>query len=387
MKAHDKPPYRVPLMSEVRSIPRNGFRIVSTFSGCGGSCLGFKMDGYEVLWANEFIPAARETYAANHEGTILDPRDIRSVSPDDIMRETGTTVGEVDVFEGSPPCASFSTAGKREKGWGQVRKYSDSKQRVDDLFFQYTRLLRGLQPRTFIAENVAGLVKGTAKGYFKEIFAALKDCGYSVACQVLDAQWLGVPQMRQRVIFQGIRRDLADKHGLKPCYPKPLPYRYSIKDALPNLRRLVHDTGGQFSEGNVTDRPSPTVMTKAMSHFKVEDETWLTGKLPAEFQKLRRGQQHPERFNMVRSDEDKPSPTIAAMWGKGSGIHCVTHPSEPRKFSIAELKRVCSFPDDFVFTGTFAQQWERMGRSVPPLMMRAVARALREGVLERMRGS
>ncbi len=124
--------------------------------------------------------------------------------------------GELDLFDGSPPCASFSTAGKREAGWGKVKDYSDTKQRTDDLFLEYVRLLRGLQPKVFVAENVSGLVKGVAKGYFLEILAALKASGYRVTCRVLDAQWLGVPQQRQRTIFVGVREDL----GLDPVHPK-----------------------------------------------------------------------------------------------------------------------------------------------------------------------
>src|SRR5207249_1070705 len=143
----------------------------------------------------------------------------------------GKKAGEIDVLEGSPPCASFSTAGKREKGWGKIKAYSDTRQRTDDLFFEFARLLEGLQPRVFVAENVSGLVKGTAKGFFLRILAALKACGYSVRARVLDAQWLGVPQARQRLIFIGVRADL----GTEPIFPKPLPYRYSVREALPQL--------------------------------------------------------------------------------------------------------------------------------------------------------
>ena len=95
------------------------------------------------------------------------------------------------------------------------------------MFFEYARLLKGLQPKVFVAENVAGLIQGTAKGYFKRILQTLKECGYNVKCKVLDAQWLGVPQMRQRTIFIGVRNDLH----LDPSYPLPVPYQYSVGDA------------------------------------------------------------------------------------------------------------------------------------------------------------
>ena len=137
----EKPPYRVPTMTEIAAVPWNGLNVVSTFSGCGGSCLGYRMAGYRVLWANEFIPAAAETYRANHPTTILDTRDIRKVQPEDILKAIGLKAGELDAMEGSPPCASFTTAGKREKHWGKAKKYSDTVQRVDDLFFEYVRLV------------------------------------------------------------------------------------------------------------------------------------------------------------------------------------------------------------------------------------------------------
>ena len=123
MTAIEKPPYAVPTMSDVARVRgTNGLRVVSTFSGCGGSCLGFEMAGFEVIWASEFVPAAREVYELNHPGVILDDRDVREVKPEDVRRAIGLRAGELDVLEGSPPCASFSTAGKREKGWGKVKK-------------------------------------------------------------------------------------------------------------------------------------------------------------------------------------------------------------------------------------------------------------------------
>ena len=225
-----KPPYQVPTMKEVDDIRgTNGYKVVSTFSGCGGSCLGLEMAGYEILFASEFVQEARDTYELNHPGVHIDGRDVREVSADNILETIGMKVGELDVLEGSPPCAAFSTAGRREEGWGKVKNYSETTQRSDDLFFEYARLLAGLQPKVFIAENVSGLVKGSAKGYFKMSLAALKKCGYQVEAKLLDASWLGVPQARQRLIFQGVRNDL----NTKPQWPTPFEHRYSIRDACP----------------------------------------------------------------------------------------------------------------------------------------------------------
>lgn len=349
-----KPPYMVPSMEEVRNLPWNGFTVASTFSGCGGSSTGYRMAGFKVLWASEFIDAARDAYKANCAPyTVVDGRDIREVQANDILDAAGIGVGELDLFDGSPPCASFSTAGKREKGWGKVKKYSDKEQRTDDLFFEYSRLIRGLQPKTFVAENVSGLIKGTAKGYFLEILRELKACGYRVSCKVLDAQWLGVPQARQRTIFVGVRKDL----NLDPVHPKPLPFRYTVKDALPCISKAAHDA---FDEPHNTD----------ISKYAIGPE----------WDKLKPGEQSQKYFSLVKVDPDKPCPTVCASHGN-IGMAGITHPTEKRKFTIAELRRICGFPDDFILTGSFQQQWERLGRAVPPVMMSHVAAEIRDGIL------
>lgn len=368
MQKSNKPAYIVPSMAEITAIPWNGFTAISTFSGCGGSSLGYKMAGFKMLWASEFIPAAQDTYRANHPDTILDTRDIRQVQPQEILDAIGLKVGELDLLDGSPPCASFSTAGKREAGWGKVKQYSDTKQRTDDLFFEYTRLLDGLQPKVFVAENVSGLVKGTAKGYFLEILAALKACGYQVEAKVLDAQWLGVPQMRQRVIFVGVRNDL----GLKPAHPKPLSYRYSVRDAIPWIVKVSNLLPGKVPGMQDASLPSPTVTTGdtgGNGRHAVEAETDISKyAIGRECVPLALGEKSDKYLSLVKPSLDKPSPTV-------------THPTEKRKFSIAELKRICAFPDDFILTGTYAQQWERLGRAVPPVMMSHIAIAVRDEIL------
>lgn len=378
---HNKPPYHVPSMREIEAIPWNGFNVVSTFSGCGGSCLGYRMAGFRVLWANEFIKPARETYKANHKNAIVDERDIRDVSAEDILSAIGMKVGELDLFDGSPPCASFSTAGKRHAGWGQVKAYSElTKQRTDDLFFEYARILGGLQPKVFVAENVSGLVKGSAKGYFKEILRDLRSKGYCVEAKLLDAQWLGVPQMRQRLIFIGVRNDLQKQ----PIFPSPIGYRYSVQDALPWISHLSRDSMGH--EGiyrcDVRNDPCQTIRTAsggAQMRFEVEADIskYAIGR---EYDNLKEGQKSDRYFNLLKPDINKPCPTITQTGGHLSAAS-VVHPTERRKFTIAELKRICAFPDDFILTGTYRQQWERLGRAVPPVMMYHIAEAVRGGIL------
>lgn len=350
-RSETKPRYDVPSMADIRRLKPNGFTVASTFSGCGGSSLGYRMAGYSVLYANEFIEAAREAYSLNcSDSTVVDGRDIRTVTGEDILAKIGKSPGELDLLDGSPPCASFSTAGKRQKHWGKVKEYSDGAQRTDDLFFEFVRILRSIQPRVFVAENVSGLVKGAAKGYFLDILAALKGAGYGVECRLLDAKWLGVPQSRQRTIFIGVRSDLK----VDPKFPKPLPFFYSLRDAIPEIGRPKEKIDPE------TD----------ISRFAIGQE-WET---------LRPGRASEKYFNLVRCSPDLPAPTVCALHG-GASVASITHPFQKRKFSIDELKRICSFPSDFKLSGSYQQQWERLGRAVPPLMMFQIAKTIEKEIL------
>jgi DNA (cytosine-5)-methyltransferase 1 len=356
-----KPPYHVPTLAEIAEIPWNGYTVVSTFAGGGGSSLGYRMAGYRVLLASEFVEAAQEVYRLNAAPyTFVDGRDIRTVAPASILEQIGLKAGELDVLDGSPPCASFSTAGKRHKAWGQVKAYSDTEQRVDDLFFEYARLVEGIQPKVFVAENVSGLVKGTAKGYFLEILRRLRSCGYRVECKLLDAQWLGVPQARQRLIFIGVREDLR----LAPAFPKPLHYRYSVHEAIPWL--LENQPPASEDDEDAIERGM------SIERFAIGDA----------FDNTEVGGSSDRYFNLRRPDPDEPSPTITAAGGNASAAS-VVHPTQKRKFSIGELKRICSFPDDYRLTGSYSQQWERLGRAVPPLMMRSIAETVAREILDR----
>lgn len=395
MSATPKPIYRVPTMDEIAALPPSGHKVASTFSGCGGSCLGYRMAAMDVRYALEFIPSAQETYKLNHPNSFLDTRDIRTVSVDDVLDALNMKPGELDVFDGSPPCASFSTSGARAKMWGEVKSYSDTKQRTDDLFLEYVRLIKGLQPKVFIAENVSGLVKGVAKGFFKIIFQQLEDCGYQVGAALIDSKWCGVPQARQRIIFMGVRNDLK----MKPVFPKPLPYFYTVRDALPWIEEVKF--GGAPMNYKTSDLPSPTIMQSDAARLEsaylsgggwchaqpgiVEAESSMEGfAVGAEWENLAPGETSKRFFQLKRAPLDAPSQTITQRGGDAS-CASVSHPLEKRKFSIAELRRICGFPDDFQLAGTFAQKWERLGRAVPPLMMKAIAETVKTEILDKLR--
>lgn len=395
-----KPPFRIPLLAEIRELPRNGRKVATTFAGGGGSSTGYEWAGYEVVWANEFVSAAGDTYHANHPSTILDRRDVRDVLARDILDATGLEPGELDIFDGSPPCDSFSTAGKRSALWSTVKQYSDERrQRTDDLFFEYTRLVAGLRPKVFVAENVSGMLKGTAKGYFKMVLAALRSLGYRVEARLLDAQWLGVPQARKRVIFIGVREDI----GLGPVFPKPLPYRYTVRDALPWIGSM--SSNSQFQATVIpSDQPTPTIygegpstsgIVQEVTHTKYSGELSEVTDHPAKT--LTAGSGGGEAYHWqawIRAADGRqldPETRHDLTIGKHTAVYKAWarhysqragQPAACRKLTLRELRRLGGFPDDYALTGTYAQRWERIGQSVPPPMMFHIASTLRDEVFK-----
>lgn len=340
--------YEIPTVKELRSATENGnhkFEVVSLFAGGGGSSTGYRMAGGKVLAVNEFIPEAVKTYKANWPTTEVLPGDIRKLSGQDILDIIGRNCDELDILDGSPPCSAFSTAGSRDKGWGKTKKYSDaSQENVEDLFFDYIRVLRDIRPKVLVAENVSGLAKGVAKGYLNQILRELRGSGYEVSCKVLDAQWLGVPQKRARTIFVGVRSDLWRPEFTGRLHPRPKTQRPSLEQAFEGLKFTNEDR-------NQTD------ISKYATY--------------RELLKLPKGGQSKKYFQLVKADPKSISGCITASSGALS-IACVRH-WDNRAFTVAEVKRIMSIPDDYILTGTYQQQVERLGRMVAPFMMKAVA--------------
>lgn len=347
-----KPPYVIPTMKEIAKVKgTNGFNVVSTFSGAGGTCLGFEMAGFKILYANEFISQARDTYKANHPDVFLDHRDIRKVSVEDILKIINLSPGDLDILEGSPPCASFSTAGKRSKKWGIEISYSTGESQVtDDLFFEFIRLVKGIQPKIFVAENVKGLVTGKAKGYFKKILESLKGAGYKVEVRIINSAFLGVPQSRQRVFFIGVRNDLVNKFSVAPVFPLPLKYKYNIEDVI-----------------NMKD--------SCMEDEETKTDITLPKSVLLEYRILKAGEVSKKYFQTIKPFPDRPSATVIV------NANVSMHPYFERKYNLKELRRLCSYPEDFILTGSYANRWERIGRSVMPFVSFAIAQRLRDDIL------
>ncbi|MDQ3099538.1 MAG: DNA cytosine methyltransferase [bacterium] len=328
--------------TSVRNVVMSGnkYTVVSTFAGCGGSSLGYKLAEFHELLAIDFDENAVETFRLNFPEVPVWLRDITTVSAQEILEFTGLKVGELDVFDGSPPCQGFSTAGRR--------KINDPRNR---LFEAYVDLIKGLQPKVFVMENVSGMVKGKMRGTFKEILRTLKSCGYIVKVKLLNAKYYQVPQSRQRLFFIGVREDI----GIEPTFP------------LPNLKVIpVKDVIAEF-----IDVPYPELAPRGMN-----DTLWDL---------LRPGEQgsavYPNKyFNHVKISWHKPCPTITKS--VGLSYTCLMHPYRKRLLSIDEIKRLASFPDDFQFVGKFEDQWARIGNAVMPKMMEAVARSIKKNVLD-----
>lgn len=349
--------YAIPTVAELRANTEHynhKFEVVSLFAGGGGSSTGYRMAGGKVLAINEFIPEAITTYKANWPTTKILSGDIRKLTGQDILTAINKESGELDILDGSPPCSAFSTAGSREKGWGKTKSYSDASQsNVEDLFFEYIRMLREIKPKVFVAENVSGLAKGVAKGYLNEILRELRNSEYKVTCKILDAKWLGVPQSRTRTIFVGIRNDLWRDSMKGKTHPMPQERQVTLEQAFEGLI--------------LTDLDKLETDIKKYSIYKL-------------LLNLDKGQSHIKRFNLVKNHPKKVSCCITATTGNpGAAKPCHW---DNRAFSVSEVKRIMSIPDDYVLTGTYQQKVERLGRMVAPFMMKAVAeQILNLGVL------
>ena len=341
-------------MAQIKKLSKNPkFEAVSLFAGGGGSSTGYRMAGGKVLAINEFVDEAIKSYQANWKDTTILAGDIKSITPEDILKAIGKKKGELDLLDGSPPCSAFSTAGKGNKGWNKTKTYSDTKQsNVEDLFFEYIRILRGVKPKVFVAENVTGLARGKAKGYLNEILRELKASGYHVTCKALDARYLGVPQTRARLIFVGIRDDLWREEYKGKTHPLPQKEMVNLNTAFEGLKITEQDIIDTSMTGNDGEKYA----------------------VHARLKKLAPGEQDKVRFNLWKCHPFKQSPCILASCGTTSAGN--PYHWDNRAFTIAEVKRIMSVPDDYKLTGSYQKQGERLGRMVAPFMMRAVAQSI-----------
>ena len=185
-------------------------KVFSCFACGGGSTMGYKLAGFDVLGCNEIDPKMIEAYKANHNPKYAYLEPIQTFK---LRKDLPKELYELDILDGSPPCSSFSMAGNREKDWGKNKVFREGQamQVLDTLFFDFIDLAKELQPKVVVAENVKGLLLGNAKSYVIQIYKAFDEAGYTCQHFLLDASKMGVPQRRERVFFIALRKDLADQ--------------------------------------------------------------------------------------------------------------------------------------------------------------------------------
>lgn len=187
---------------------KNGLKVFSCFACGGGSTMGYKLAGCEVIGCCEIDPKMNEVYVKNHNpkyNFLMDIREFNKTPNEELPPE----LFNLDILDGSPPCTTFSMAGEREESWGKKKKFREgqAEQTLDDLSFVFIETVEKLKPKCVIMENVEGLIKGEAWGYVQKIYKQLHDIGYKVKHWLLKGQHMGVPQTRHRVFFVAIRKD------------------------------------------------------------------------------------------------------------------------------------------------------------------------------------
>ena len=332
-------------LSDLKSVPQNGLKVMSTFSCGGGSTMGYKLAGCDVIAANDIDEEMAWHYKANHNPKNYFLCPIGDLVTADLPPE----LFQLDILDGSPPCSTFSMAGSREKAWGKDKHFREgqAKQVLSDLFFDYLDLVERLKPKVAIAENVKGMLIGNAKGYCKLIMARFKEIGYRPQLFLLNSADCGVPQRRERVFFCAVRNDI-DVPALKFA---PTHRWISAGEATEDLQILTN------AEKQDT-KPAKTDLifwpgTKFGNSYADE---WL------------RLKGKPSGFNTIRLNKQKPAATITAT-------DCIRHWSQCRKLSFREWKRLGSFPDDYQAKTDKIGKY-MIGMSVPPKMTEQVAKAV-----------
>jgi DNA (cytosine-5)-methyltransferase 1 len=328
-------------------------KIVSLFAGAGGLDLGFSQEGFECIWANEYDKDIWETYAFNHPHTRLDRRSIRHVPSSDIP--------DCDGIIGGPPCQSWSEA-------GSLRGIEDQR---GQLFFEFIRILKDKKPKFFLAENVSGMLLPRHRAALEGIKALLKESGYTLSFQLLNASDFGIPQDRKRVFFIGYREDL----GKKFTFPMP---------TTPVKKVTLREAIGDLQE---TALPTKSNNSTLLNQCIVPNHEYMIGGFSTIYMSR----------NRVRV-WDEVSFTIQA-----GGRHAPLHPQAPkmqfleqnvrifdpeneslyRRLTVRECARIQTFPDDFLFKyESIIAGYKMVGNAVPVKMAQVIASVIYKDLQE-----
>ena len=188
---------------------KNGLKVFSCFACGGGSTMGYKLAGCEVIGCCEIDPKMNEVYVKNHKpkhNFLMDIRKFNEIPNEKLPKE----LFNLDILDGSPPCTTFSMAGQREESWGKQKKFREgqAEQTLDDLSFVFIDTVAKLKPKVVIMENVEGILLGNAIEYSRKIYQQFKELGYKVIHKLLKGEQMGVPQARHRALFIATRLDV-----------------------------------------------------------------------------------------------------------------------------------------------------------------------------------
>lgn len=319
-------------LSDLKQVKPNGMKVFSCFCCGGGSTMGYKLAGFEVLGGVEIDPRIANIYRANHN-----PKYLYCMSVSDFNRipnnKLPAELFNLDILDGSPPCSSFSMAGNREKSWGVKKKFREgqTEQVLDNLFFDFIATAKKLNPKVVVAENVKGLIQGNAKGYVKQIFKSFKEAGYFCQLFLLNAAAMGVPQKRERTFF------IANKIN------KNIKLQFSEKtiSILKSWEGIEYDKGQDQSHSSLVKYWKKV---KPGQSFSVAHEKGSC-------------------FNCSKINPNKASKTVTAK------KNFLWHWESPRLLSNKQILRLQSFPDDYNCNNIHYV----CGMSVPPFMMQRIA--------------
>ena len=333
-------------------------KVFSCFACGGGSTMGYKLAGFDVLGCNEIDPKMIEAYRINHNPkySFLEPIQTFKLR-NDLPRE----LYNLDILDGSPPCSSFSMAGNREKDWGKEKVFREgqAEQVLDTLFFDFIDLAKKLQPKIVIAENVKGLLLGNARKYVSKIYEQFEIAGYILNHFLLNAENMGIPQFRERVFFIAIREDLN----------KILPQHNYLFESKPIIDMNFNEEKIFFEKikSNVNDRPLKGKLLDLWKQRRMHDRDFMDISVRID------GKKNYFSYNFI-FDNESPN-TI-------TGSDCAVLFSEPRFRNTQELLLSGSWPDDYDFNGNKPEYL--IGMSVPPVMTAQIATRIYEQWLSKL---
>jgi len=325
-------------------------KVFSCFACGGGSTMGYKLAGFDVIGHNDIDPKMVEVYKENHKPKYSYLESITTFAK---RKDLPKDLYELDILDGSPPCSSFSMAGNREKDWGKEKKFREGQelQVLDTLFFDFIDLAKELQPKVVVAENVKGLLLGNAKEYVKKIYKEFDKAGYYCQHFLLDASKMGVPQRRERVFFICLRKDLASKFL----------EQVDMFTELPKIEMNFKEKEIQFKkvkDKNNNDYPISDFSKTLWEKRQKGDASF------ANINGRERGKEN-TGFGTNFLYDDNVCGTLTTK----KECYCLF--DEPRYTSDIEAKKIGSYPLDYNFLNI--KPHYLIGMSVPPLMTKRIA--------------